>query len=118
MPDDISYFRKQVSYLKDRIRQLQQQLEKSRILQDQSDELLRFERLQADLSYQFVNLSLRMMQQPGSNTDWNCWHCFITDDFRKLLTVVEMSSTPPEIRSEKIRNINAIETIATLIGNR
>ena len=57
MPDDISYFRKQVSYLKDRIRQLQQQLEKSRILQDQNDELLRFERLLADLSSQFVNLS-------------------------------------------------------------
>ena len=39
-----------------------------------------------------------------------------TDEFKKLLTVIEMSSTPPEIRCEKIFNANGIETIDALIG--
>ena len=57
MSDDNSNLKEQESSLEDRIRLLQQQLAKSRILQDQNDELLRFERLLADLSSQFVNLS-------------------------------------------------------------
>ena len=41
-----------------------------------------------------------------------------TDHFRRLLTVLEMSSTPPEVRCEKVLNVNGIETIDALVGNR
>lgn len=40
-----------------------------------------------------------------------------TDHFRKLLTIIEMSTTPPEVRCEKISNSNGIEIIEGLINN-
>ena len=41
-----------------------------------------------------------------------------TDYFRKLLTIIEMSDTPPEVRCEKILNKNGIETIGTLMNHK
>ena len=40
-----------------------------------------------------------------------------SDHFRRLLTVLEKSSTPPEVRCEKILNVNGIETIDALLQN-
>ena len=57
MPDDISNLKEQISDLKGRIRKLQEQLKRSRILQDKNDELLRFEMLLSELSTKFINLS-------------------------------------------------------------
>ena len=41
-----------------------------------------------------------------------------TDHFRRLLMVIEMSSTPPEVRCEKILNVNGIETIEALVNQK
>lgn len=45
-------------------------------------------------------------------------HRIRTDHFKKLLTVIELSSTLLAVRCEKIRNANGIETIIELEGEQ
>ena len=57
MPDDTASLKEQISRLQGRVQYLQQQLEKSLLLKEQNEKLLRFEMLLSDLSSKFINLS-------------------------------------------------------------
>jgi formate hydrogenlyase transcriptional activator len=57
MPDDSATLKKQISDQDGRILKLQQLLEDRRFIQDQNDELLRFERLLAEISSKLIKCS-------------------------------------------------------------